>query len=155
MKYIVPILLLLLTPSCITKKGRIIHYEYNGAQVTRIDEGNVSSFYYGFCDNDDIECINESVTVDWSFENYLFGFLLFKNDSTIEIINGGGGDYTTHPNSDPRLFMKKYDNFQMSDIESYSEGNEYNNLFQLSNDVELESKRNNEFGSRVKAIYSH
>lgn len=152
MRIIFSIMFILSITACASKREKIIHYVYNGVQVTRVDLGNRSCFYYGYCNNEDIPCFNESVTIDWSFDNYLFGFILFNNDSTVEIINGGGGEYINHKNSDTRLFVIKYKNFQMSNIESYSEGEDYDNLLQLSNNIELEIKRNNEFGSRVDAI---
>jgi hypothetical protein len=153
MKYLFLFLLLISSFSCSLKNERVVHYQYKGVQITRIDRGSESTFFYGFCDNDEIECVNASVTIDWTFDNYLFGFILFNNDSTVEIIDGGGGEYKVHKNSNPRLFMKKYEYFQMADIESFVDRGDYNNLFQLSNDLELEEKRNKEFRSKIKAEY--
>ena len=151
MKYIYIIIILVSVLSCSSNDEKLIHYSYNNVNITRVDKGNISYFYYGYCNNNDIRCINESVSIDWRFDRYLFGFILFKDDSTVEIIDGGGGSYINYSHANSKLYKREYDNTQLDNIEVLKKKDGYDNLFQLSNDLVLEHKRNKKFGSKVEA----
>lgn len=136
--------------SC-SNKEEIIHYEYNGVKITRINKSKRAFFFYGNCDNNDIACKQASVVVDWSFDDSLFGFLVFNQNGTVEIINGGGGDFQK-AKGDDKIFLRDYKNTELQKLLSnYKAPRSYNNLFQISDNLELERSRNREFKSKVIA----
>lgn len=131
----------------------IMHYEYNQIRITRINIDKKAFFYYGNCNNKDVTCNEASVIVDWSFDDFLFGFLLFHPDGTVEIINGGGGKFQK-ARGNSKVFIKDYTNLELQTIlSSYKSSHNYDNLFQLSDNPTLEKNRNFDFKSNVKLTY--
>lgn len=126
---------------------QIVHYEYGGAKINRLNKGDKVFFSYGYSNDDEKIMKDASVVVDYSFDNILFGFLLFHKNGTIEIISGGGGDYKMI--KDNKIFYQKDSS---SKLDPFKKGN-YDSLYQISDNLELERNRNKSFGSRVRIIH--
>ena len=147
------VLVIIFLFSCIScsNESRTVHYQFNNVKINRLDKGDEVFFSYGYT-NDVNEIIKDaSVAVDCSFDHFLFGFLLFHEDGTVEVINGGGGNFKIL-NKDQKIFHKNYSNSELtSKLDSFKNA-EYNNLYQISDDLESEKSRNKSFGSKVVII---
>jgi len=133
-----------------TKTDRIVYYKYKDAEVTRLDRGKKTFFYYGHIYKKNVSDVKPEVIVDWSSDDNLFGFLHFFNDRNVEILNGGGGEYKTEKEN-PYLKYHDIENAELNQILKKLRENPYENLYQISNYLELEKKRNKAFGSRVQS----
>jgi len=144
MKKVILLVLLFSFFSC-KKSVNLTHYQYKNVKITRADSGDKIYFSYGYF-NYDKEVINRAnVLADCSFDHFLFGFLFFHPNGTVEIINGGGGKYSALKNGS----MLFYNDTSSIKLDKFRSGN-YDNLYQLSDNLDLEKKRNKAFGSKVK-----
>lgn len=148
MKRVYPILLLLVLCACTEE---YIHYEYKGVKVTRVNKGKESVFHYGYCDDENMPCPQASVVVDWSFDDFLDGFLLFHSNKTVEVIDYGGGSYEA-AEGDARLFIKQYDNVQLDSL--LKTNAESGQLIRFSDVVSTERLINERSKSAVRAEYN-
>ncbi len=148
---LVPLLIALLS-SCNYTTEKYINYEYAGTVVTRLDKGKKTFFYYGQCDNESLKCPEPSVEVDWSFDDYLDGFILFHENGIVEIISGGGTRFKVNSKGDSRLLTKEYSNPELGKLlNPYFEKEPFDNLYHIYSVIETERKINT--NSKVKAIY--
>ncbi len=151
MKRLYPLLLMLVFCSC---REEYIYYECKGVQVTRVNKGKESVFYYGYCNDDDIPCPQASVVVDWSFDDFLAGFLLFHSNKTVEVIDYGGGSYKA-AEGDARLFIKQYDNHQLDSLlEFNAEFGHNKQQIRFSDVISTERLMNERSKSAVMAEYN-
>lgn len=143
----------LIFSSCKEEDRKIIHYESEGIKVSRYDLDKKSYLYYGHCNNPIILTEKASAVVDWRFDDYLFTFLLFHKDGRVEVITGGGGKIEKLlPKS--KFFEKDYETGEYNNLmESFRSVKGYRQLFQMSDNLELEKKRNQEFKSTIKVGY--
>ncbi len=148
MKRVYPLLLLLVLCACTEE---YIHYEYKGIKVTRLNKGKESVFYYGYCDDKNVPCPQASIVVDWSFDDFLDGFLLFHSNQTVEVIDYGGGSYEV-AGGDARLFIEEYDNVQLDSLLKSNAESEL--LMRFSNVVSTERLINERGKSAVRAEYN-
>lgn len=132
-----------------TNTDRIVYYKYKDAEVTRLDRGKKTFFYYGHIYRKNVSDVKPGVIVDWSSDDNLFGFLHFYNTKNVEILNGGGGEYVTE---NAHFYLKYSDigNAELNRILKKLRENPYQNFYQISNNLELEKKRNKAFGSKVQ-----
>jgi len=143
---------ILISFSSCTEKEQIIRYKYDEVIITRVNKSKRTFFYYGDVNNQKMASTRTSIIVDWAFDDILFGFLLFHKNGTVEIIDGGGGNFQTQK-GDNNIFTKKYDNSEfLKLLNHYRAPHMYDNLFQISNNLDLEKARNMEFGSKVSII---
>jgi hypothetical protein len=148
MKKIV-LIIILIVPILLTSCNRetIIYYSYENVVITRIDKGKNTSLYYGNIKRNEIPTSKPSVVVDWSFDDSLFGFILFSPDK-VEILSGGGGNYE-NVGENSHLNYSDYNNIALRKILDRFAGKPYKNLYQISGNLDLEIKRNEAFGSKV------
>lgn len=128
-------------------RKQIIHYQYNGVKITRLNKGDKIFFSYGYSNKEKEIIKDASVLVDYTFDKFLFGFLLFHKNGTVEIISGGGGDYKSLMKNS-RLFFQTDSS---SSLDFVKKG-KYDNLYQISDDLDAEGNRNRSFESNVKII---
>jgi hypothetical protein len=131
-----------------TRTDRIVYYKYNNVEITRVDRGKATFFYYGHIYRKNISSLKPEVIVDWSSDDNLFGFLHFINDKNVEVLDGGGGEYRNE-NKNSYLNFKDIENAELNKLLKKLRNNPYENLYQISNNLELEKKRNKAFGSKV------
>nr|WP_294794771.1 hypothetical protein [uncultured Mucilaginibacter sp.] len=129
------------------KSVTLTHYQYKDIKVTRVDKGEKVFFSYGYFNDESTAVDSAGVVVDCSFDHFLFGFLLFHQNGSVEVISGGGGNYKMQKKGT----MVFYDDKSSFNLDNFKSGN-YNNLYQISDNLDLEQKRNNAFGSIVKII---
>jgi len=143
----------LIFSSCNEKDSKIVHYEFEGIRVSRYDTDKKTYLYYGHCNNPIILTEKASAVVDWRFDDYIFTFLLFHKDGRVEIITAGGGKIEKLlPKS--KFFEKDYETGEYFKLmENYRSIKGYRELFQMSDNLKLEKKRNEEFKSTVKVGY--
>ena len=127
----------------------IIHYQYNGVTITRLDKDAVSYFYYGnFSKESDLpeEYIEASYR---GFDGIMEGYLVFLNDKKVAIVP------TTYfeqkaPTAD--LFLKEYENPDYINwVDSIS--GRYKNIVAISHVIKLEKQRNQKNHSKVLVSY--
>ena len=81
----------LLISSC-TNNRTYIYYKYNGTTITRVDFDGATNFYYGYCNNETSTECSETPCIRAEYYGLTNGmelYLVFKNDSTIELVNFG------------------------------------------------------------------
>lgn len=146
------LLLIALLFSCDYAAEKYIYYEYAGIVVTRLDKGKQTYFYYGQCDNEGLKCQEPSVEVDWSFNDYLDGFILFHENGIVEVISAGGTRYKSNDKGDSRLLTKEYSNSELGKLlNPYYENEASENLYHIYSIIETEKKVNT--NSKVKPTY--
>jgi len=132
--------------------SKIIQYKFKGVIITRVDYEGKTNFFYGSCGS-----INSCSTTDlviaeyYGFNNGMDVFMVFKNDSTVELIHYGGE------------FLKKIGQCRI-DTPQYSNDklsgtlDKYKNLgfgiMRLSNLLELEKKFPENSNSKVSVQYN-
>ncbi len=147
MKYIIYIFLFILL-SCTNSESR---YIYNGVTVSRVDKDGEVRFYYG--DINDENAKHPSVKVEYSgFNSGVDGFLLFKSDKVVEVINYGGGYFTQSKDAGKQITIKDYDNHELDSLINQKPANRMN-LIRISDVRKLEEQRNREHRTGVQVVY--
>ncbi|MEC4050190.1 hypothetical protein OX284_012175 [Flavobacterium sp. SUN046] len=150
MKKVLIIILSLLIFSC-TEKEKYIYYTYNNTTITRINKENEADFYYGRFES--INSLPKSyikATYD-GFDGVMDAFLIIEKDNSAKIVPIA--DSFIEINDNDKLTLKRFDyNIDFINWEKNIR-KKYKNIYRLSNIVELETKRNKEHKSDVKALY--
>ncbi|WP_157255388.1 hypothetical protein [Pedobacter sp. Leaf216] len=143
-------LFLMLLTSC-SNSSKIIHYQYKGVVITRVNGYPKDYFYYGKFDNTKNLPKDYILSKFSGFDGLMSAFLVFKKDKTVEII----------PVADD--FTKIGDNASLklnSEIENIdfihwrdSTSNNLDSIVEVSDDLKLEIARNKDGRSKVKATY--
>lgn len=150
MKKVLIAILAIFIISC-SQKGYFIYYSYNNVTITRLDKDNNIFFYYGKFDK--IDSLPKSyIKATYSgFDGGIGGFLIFKENKSIEIIRVY--DSFSKIGEDKHLILNDtIENIDFIDWNNSINGN-YNNVYQISNILKKEVEWNKENNSKVKAIY--
>ncbi|EKT3958490.1 hypothetical protein NTJ28_002506 [Flavobacterium psychrophilum] len=151
MKKLLIIVLAMFIVSCSVKKN-FIYYSFKDVTVTRFNkEPNEIYFYYGKYKNDD-KLPNSYIKASYSgFDGGMEGFLIFKENKTIEIIRVY--DSFSKVGDDKHLMLNEtIENVDFIDWKDKINGN-YHNVIELSNILKTEKIINKKNNSKVKAIY--
>lgn len=138
--------LFLISEGCNDK--RIIQYKFKDIVVTRIDYDGKTEFKYG----DSIGCTDDNLVVAeyYGFNNGMDILMIFKGDSSVELIGYGGG-YLKKIGS-PKIIISKYSNAEvLSAIADYKKKGY--GIIRLSNSMELEKKFPDNVDSKVVVQY--
>lgn len=132
--------------------SRITQYKFKETIITRVDYDGKTNFFYGACGN-----INNCPQTDfviaeyYGFNNGMDVFMVFKNDSTVELIHYGGEFLKKVGQS--RIKIPQYSNDRLIEILE-----KYRNLglgvIRLSNLLELEKKFPENLNSKVSVQYN-
>jgi hypothetical protein len=151
MKKVLVTIMFFILISC-SEKERFIHYSYNGVTITRIDNGNHISFYYGnFTDSDSLP--KQSIAASYhGFDGIMDGYLVFNENKIVKIVPVADRFETVIPSDS--LKLEEFDsNIKFVEWEDKFKGN-YQNIYRLSNLEQLEIQNNKKNNSAVKAVYN-
>lgn len=131
------------------------YYAYQGVTVTMIDRAHKVYLYYGRCSDREGNCPEPSVVIDWRDDFGLNAYLLFHEDKTVEVINGGGGYYRVQKDGSPKIFIKEYENPELARLlDAYIQMKSYRNLVQIYGSVPHERHFNMRGNAQVHAEYA-
>jgi len=128
----------------------IIFYEYKGVNITRVDNGNKSYFYYGSYNDGDYP--KSYIRTEYSgFNMGMQGYLTFESDKRVFFRCADG--YAEKIGNDSNLIL--VDDDAVSYL-SWSDTAliEYKNTYEVSDVINLEKEGNIKSLSKVKADYS-
>ncbi|WP_439879775.1 hypothetical protein ACSX1A_11380 [Pontibacter sp. MBLB2868] len=141
------LLSLLLLIGC-TPEESLLHYKFGQNTITRLNKEKKVYLYDGAYSLEGIESQQASAVIDWQFDDGLFWFIQFQPDDTVLLFSGGLGRLESINKKGSKLVYSKETNDLLEPYQSDSSS--YNNLYQLSNNLQLEKERNEKFGSKVR-----
>lgn len=144
MKKSVLILLLMFLISC-TEKQEIVQYSYKDITITRLNIENTAHFYYGKFDKKE-ELPNEYIKVS-SFDDYIQGFLIFRESGLVEIVKTVGKFEKIGEEKNLKITIFEH-NVDYINWNNKIKDN-YNNITEILNIEKMEIRRNQENNSNV------
>lgn len=147
------IVLCLFLTSCFSKDERkIIHYEYKGVYLTRVNDYPKDFFYYGKFDN--LENLPKQYIISTfsGFDGLMDAYIIFKEDQTIEI----------RPVAEEFIAIGKTTDLYLNDrIENIdfirwtdNTKNNLDSILRVRDVIDLERTINLSGASKVKAVYN-
>lgn len=147
-KLVVLILFCVVFYSC-ERYDAIIHYQYNGVTITRLDKDAVSYFYYGFSTKES-DLPEDYIEASYhGFDGVMDGYLIFSQDKKVILVPA---TYFKEKGIAASFSLKQYDNPNFIKWRDSIHGN-YGNIIQVSNIIKLEKEYNIKNYSKVKALY--
>jgi hypothetical protein len=146
LKYLTLLSLLLLI-GC-TPEESLLQYKFGQNTITRLNKEKKVYLYDGAYSLEDIESQQASAVIDWQFDDGMFWFIQFQPDDTVLLFSGGLGKLESINKKGSQLVYSKETNDLLERYQSDSSS--YNNLYQLSSNLQLEKERNAKFGSKVR-----
>jgi len=144
------LILTVLLSSC-SNSGKIIHYQYKGVVITRVNQYPEDYFYYGKFDNTN-DLPREYILSKFSgFDGLMSAFLIFKKDKTVEII-AVADDFSETGNQQSLKLNNEMENIDFIHWRD-STSNSLDSIIEVSDGIKLEIERNKVGLSRVKATY--
>jgi hypothetical protein len=131
-----------------TPEESLLHYKFGQKTITRLNKEKKVYLYDGAYSLEDIESQQASAVIDWQFDDGLFWFIKFQPNDTILLFSGGLGKLVSMNKKGSKLVYSKDTNDLLQPYQSDSSS--YNNLYQLSNNLQLEKERNEKFESKVR-----
>lgn len=141
------LLSLLLLIGC-TPEESLLHYKFGENTITRLNKEKKVYLYDGAYSLEDLESQQVSAVIDWQFDDGLFWFIQFQPDDTVLFFSGGLGKLESINKKGSKLVYSKETNDLLKPYQNDSSN--YNNLYQLSNNLQLEKERNERFRSKVR-----
>lgn len=147
-------LILNFSVACVSKDS-IIYYNYDGVTITRIDRDGETYFYYGGCNNQQVDCKKPIVKAKYSGLNSgLDGLLNFKPNGFVEVISLGGGYFTKEEGMNDKLLINHSENSTKisNTLDSLKKSG---SVIHFNNNIELEKELNRKSKSKVNATYKN
>ncbi|RYF22815.1 MAG: hypothetical protein EOO42_08185 [Flavobacteriales bacterium] len=139
--------------SCSRRSEQIIHYELNGAQITRYDEDKLTFLYFGHCNNAEYILKNADVLIDWRFDDFLMASMIFHRNGKVELLSGGGGQIKIL-NTKGNIFLKNYNAQEYSAVlDKFMRLNGDRDFCRLNDNLNFELGVNKKLQSLVKTEF--
>jgi hypothetical protein len=140
----------MLLSSC-SNSSKIIHYQYKGVVITRVNDYPRDYFYYGKFDNTKNLPKDYVLSKFSGFDGLMSAFLVFKKDETVEIIPVAD-DFTKIGDSPSLKLNSEIENIDFIHWRD-STSNNLDSIIEVSDGIKLEIARNKAGRSKVKATY--
>lgn len=132
--------------------NKFIKYKFKGTIITRVDYEGKTNFFYGSCGNIK-SCSDTDLVVAeyYGFNNGMDVFMVFKNDSSVELIHYGGEFLKKIGKC--KIETPQYSNDKLNEIlDDYRRRNF--GIIRLSDFLELEKKFPENSNSKVSVQYN-
>ncbi len=150
-KFLYPSLLLLMMSCSSEDDLKIIHYEYHGVVITRVNDYPKDFFYYGrFNDLDNLP--KEYILSQFSgIDGLMDAYLIFRKDKTVEVRKIA--DDFTKIGTTSNLYLNE--NIENIDFIHWSDStrNNLDNIVRVSDVIESEREINKAGNSKVRVYY--